>query len=362
MSESQELILLKYNDGGNLIINGPNLDGKMFLCEYMKDVSYEIHIKNLNMTENSTIKFDVIYNNQDRISNNYLNKVIINDKDSNSLKFNNKSTEINGSHYILQNIKINRKPNDIYEAFIQIVKINIDMEYDSDISIVRIKKITNNESFYDIDASYSEYYKNVGEITNDTEKNDRNEIDVSFAKVEETDDMAEFEKFVINLYEEEGILVDTSGNEDDDEPDHFVSKDANDFKIKNLIKDKNYYVEIYPIITHSSSVNNNNYTFNFNKYLKINQVKITTNESIDTTQKLSDNINFIKYKYENKGENELLTIDKNLIKIEKDEIDEINNFTLTIKTLNVFKYFEISFNDLSKIKEVILLGDKIKEE
>ena len=211
---SQELLFTS----GYININGSNdIKGKTFSCHYVPDgIDLKMRINNLTLSENSSINFKIVLNNQypsSDVSYQFITDASINNTIQPIMKFNNEENKkITTSHYILQEIIVNRNKLNDYEIWSKIIKIPIPYEYSEGVDIMDIKRLANRSSFYDI--SYANYYTNVGDIQQDAGYSDRDYVDISFSS-QVTEDITNFDKFIVNLYEQDGDLVDTSGNEDD---------------------------------------------------------------------------------------------------------------------------------------------------
>ena len=225
---SQELLFTS----GYININGSNdIKGKTFSCHYVPDnVDLKMRINNLSLSENSSINFKILFNNQypsSDVSYQFITDASINNTIKPIMKFNNEDENNIISHYILQDIIVNRNKLNDYEIWSKIIKIPIPNEYSQGVDIMDIKRLANGSSFYDI--SYANYYTNVGVIQQDEEKSDRDYVDISFS-TQVSEDITDFDEFIVNLYEKDGDLVDTSGNEDDQSSNTYSKNSETNFK------------------------------------------------------------------------------------------------------------------------------------
>jgi hypothetical protein len=350
---SQELLFTS----GYININGSNdIKGKTFSCHYVPDnVDLKMRINNLTLSENSSINFKILFNNQypspiSDVSYQFIRDASINNTIQPIMKFNNEGEKIITSHYILQEIIVNRNKLNDYEIWSKIIKIPIPNEYSEGVDIMDIKKLENNKSFYDI--SYANYYTNVGVIKQDEEKSDRNYVDISFSsQVTEDEDITNFENFIVNLYEQDGDLVDTSGNEDDPSS-NTINKTSNDFKISNLRPDISYNIEVHPVVNSS-----NHYDFKFQDFFRLKEMHVYTNTSMNS-ETVKGKISQIKYKYLPGDTNySSVNLMHGLHLLEQDTNNVyIHKFRIT--TPNIYKCFQIVLNDSTNITNIKLIGDK----
>ena len=348
---SQELLFTS----GYININGSNdIKGKTFSCHYVPDgIDLKMRINNLTLSENSSIIFKILLNNQypsSDVSYQFITDASINNTIQPIMKFNNEDEKITASHYILQEIIVNRNKLNEYEIWSKIIKIPIPNEYSQRVDVMDIKRLANGSSFYDI--SYVNYYTNVGVIQQDEEKSDRNYVDVSFSS-HVTEDITNFDKFIVNLYEEDGDLVDTSGNEDD-QSSNTINKAANDFKISNLRPDISYNIKVHPVVNTS-----NNYDFKFQDFFRLKEMDVYTDISMNS-ETVKNKISQINYKYLLEDTNySSVNLVHGLHLLEQSEINNeyIHKFRLT--TPNIYKYFQIILNESAhNITNIKLIGDK----
>lgn len=348
---SQELLF----SSGYININGSNnIKDKIFYCHYIPiNVDLKMRINNLSMSENSSIKFKILLNNQypsNDVSYQFITDALINETIQPSMKFNNKDENIIDSHYILQEIIINRNKSIDYNILSKIIKIPTPNEYTKGVNIMNIKRLTDDKSFYDI--NYANYYTNIGLIELDEEKNDRNCVDISFSS-EVEQEITDFDEFIVNLYEQDGDLVDTSGNENDPSSNTII-KTSNNFKIYNLILDKSYNIEVHPVVNSS-----NNYDFKFNDFFRLKEMHVYTDISLNT-EAVRNKISQIKYKYLPQDENySSVNLDHGLELFEQLGINNIYIHKFRITTSNIYKCFKIELNDVThNVTNIKLIGDK----
>lgn len=347
---SQELLFTS----GYININGSNdIKGKTFSCYYVPNgIDLKMRINNLTLSENSSINFKLILNNQypsSDVSYQFITDASINNTIQPIMKFNNEDEKITTSHYILQEIIVNRNKLNDYEIWSKIIKIPIPEEYSEGVDIMDIKRLANGSSFYDI--SYANYYTNVGIIRQDEEKSDRNYVDISFSS-QVAEDITNFDEFIVNLYEQDGDLVDTSGNEDDPSS-NTINKIANDFKISNLRQDINYNIEVHPVVN-----NPNNYDFKFNDFFRLKEMHVYTNISMNS-ETVKGKISQIKYKYL-PGDTiySSVNLDHGLHLLEQSVTNNVYIHKFRITTPNIYKCFKIVLNDSTNITNIKLIGDK----
>lgn len=344
---SQELLFTS----GYININGSNdIKGKTFSCHYVPDgIDLKMRINNLSLSENSSINFKILLNNQypspsSDVSYQFITNASINETIQPIMKFNNEDEKINTSHYILQEIIVNRNKLNDYEIWSKIIKIPIQDEYSQGVDIMDIKRLANGSSFYDI--SYANYYTNVGDIQQD---GDRNSVDISFSS-QVTEDITNFDEFIVNLYEQDGDLVDTSGNEDDPSSNTY-SKSGNNLKISNLRPDINYNIEVHPVVNSS-----NDYDFKFKDFFRLKEMHVYTDISMNS-QTVKSKISQIKYKYLPGDTNySSVNLVHGLHLLEQSEINNIHKFRIT--TPNIYKCFKIILNDSTNVTNLKLIGDK----
>jgi hypothetical protein len=352
---SQELLFTS----GYININGSNdIKGKTFSCHYVPDgEDLKMRINNLSLSENSSINFKILLNNQypspsSDVSYQFITNASINETIQPIMKFNNEDEKITTSHYILQEIIVNRNKLNDYEIWSKIIKIPIPNEYSQGVDIMDIKRLENGNSFYDI--SYANYYTNVGGIQEDPlYSDDRKCVDISFSS-QVTEDITDFETFIVNLYEQDGDLVDTSGNEDDPSS-NTISKTASDFKIFNLRPDINYNIEVHPVV---NSSNDYDYDFKFKDFFRLKEMHVYTDISMNS-QTVKSKISQIKYKY--LPEDEIyssVNLDHGLELFEQSVTNNIYIHKFRITTPNIYKCFQIVLNDSTNITNIKLIGDK----
>ena len=349
---SQELLFVS----GYININGSNnINGKTFSCYYVpNDVDLKMRINNLSLSENSSIHFKILLNNQypsssSDVSYQFITDALINNTIQPIMKFNNEDEKITTSHYILQEIIVNRNKGNEYEVWSKIIKIPIQDEYSQDVDIMDIKRLANNKQYYNI--NYANYYTNVGVIKQDEEKGDRNYVDISFSS-QVTEDITNFDEFIVNLYEKDGDLVDTSGNEDDPSS-NTISKTASDFKISNLRRDISYNIEVHPVINSS-----NNYDFKFKDFFRLKEIHVYTDISLNL-ESVKSKISQIKYKYLPEDDYSSVNLVHGLHLLEQLEIDNMYIHKFRITTSNIYKCFQIVLNDSEhNVTNIKLIGDK----
>jgi len=343
-------------NSGYININGSNdIKGKTFSCHYVPDnVDLKMRINDLTLSENSSINFKILFNNQypsSDVSYQFITDASINNTIQPIMKFNNEDEKIITSHYILQEIIVNRNKLNDYEIWSKIIKIPIPNEYSEGIDIMDIKRLANGNSFYDI--SYANYYTNIGVIQQDEEKSDRDYVDISFSShVTEDEDITNFDKFIVNLYEQDGDLVDTSGNEED-QSSNTINKTSNDFKIFNLRQDINYNIEVHPVVN-----NSNNYDFKFQDFFRLKEMHVYTDISMNS-ETVKGKISQIKYKYLPGDTNySSVNLVHGLHLLEQDTNNVlIHKFRIT--TPNIYKCFQIVLNDNAhNVTNIKLIGDK----
>lgn len=347
---SQELLFTS----GYININGSSdIRGKIFFCHYIPDgIDLKMKINNLSLSENSSINFNILLNNQypsSDVSYQFITDAFINNTIQPKMKFNNEDEKINTSHYILQEIIVNRNKLNDYEVWSKIIKIPISNQYTQGVDIMDIKRLVN-KSFYDI--CYSNYYTNIGVIQQDEEKSDRNYVDISFSS-QVAEDITNFDKFIVNLYEQDGDLVDTSGNEED-KSSNTINKTSNEFKIFNLRRDISYNIEVHPVVNSS-----NNYDFKFQDLFRLKEMHVYTDISMNS-ETVKSKIRQIKYKYLSENTNySSVNLEHGLHLLDQSVINNkyIHKFRLT--TPNIYKCFQIVLNDDEhNIKNIKLIGDK----
>lgn len=351
---SQELLF----NSGYININGSNdIKGKTFSCHYVPDnVDLKMRINNLSLSENSSINFKILFNNQypsSDVSYQFITDASINNTIQPIMKFNNEDEKITTSHYILQDIIVNRNKLNDYEIWSKIIKIPIPNEYSEGIDIMDIKRLANGSSFYDI--SYANYYTNVGVIQQDEEKRDRNYVDISFSsQVAADEDITNFDKFIVNLYEQDGDLVDTSGNEDDPSSNTIDKTSENIFKISNLRPDISYNIEVHPVVN-----NSNIYDFKFQDFFRLKEMHVYTDISLNS-ETVKNKISQIKYKYLPEDTNySSVNLGHGLELIQQSEINNVYIHKFRITTPNIYKCFQIVLNDRThNVTNIKLIGDK----
>lgn len=349
---SQELLFTS----GYININGSNdIKRKIFSCHYIPDgIDLKMRINNLTLSENSSINFKILFNNQypsSDVSYQFITDASINNTIQPIIKFNNEDEKITTSHYILQEIIVNRNKLNDYEILSKIIKIPIPDEYTQGVDIMDIKRLANGSSFYDI--SYANYYTNIGVIKEDEEKGDRYYVDISFSsQVTEDEDITNFDKFIVNLYEQNGDLVDTSGNEEDQSL-NTINKTANDFKISNLRRDISYNIEVHPVVNSS-----NNYDFKFKDFFRLKEMHVYTDDISMISETVKGKISQIKYKYLPEHTNySSVNLVHGLHLLEQDTNNVyIHKFRIT--TPNIYKCFQIVLNNSTNVTNIKLIGDK----
>lgn len=350
---------LVFNEENTIVITESNaLNDQIFSCDYIPEISnnddlLKLRINNLVLSENSSIEFKIVFNNQYPnmdISYQEIREVYVNGV-SRNIKYNNEDEAIELSHYILQSFIVERDSENEYEIFSRIIRLPIDSKFETinDINILAVKDIALNNntkySYYDISYN-SDYYKNTNEVQLDSNYNDRNKLDISINIPEKpiTDD--EFDNFIVNLYEGDGTLVDTSGNEDDET--EFVNKDSiQGFKFNNLILGKTYSVKLMPAKLNS----NNTYKFAFADFFRLKEIHIMSNDSIDKSIFKS-----IGYKTLNSTSNYSIIDIERGIKLLETDVTNIYKFQIT--TPNVYPYFRIVLQHGINVGKMELFGDR----
>ena len=357
MTERIENVLF---DENNFIVleNNVYLQKEIIYCDYMpknKNI-LKMKLNNFFIPENSTINFKILFNNQyphNDVSYQYITQTKINENQIN-MKFNDENDQITGSHYILQNFIVNRYDGNEYEVWSKILLIqNYDINiYNTNLDILSIKKLQNNKSFYDI--SYSAYYVNTSNLQSGV---DRKYVDISFSKHEE-EDIAEFDDFIVNLYEENGDLVDTSGNEEDISS-NTIPKTSNSFRINNLDINKEYIIKVYPVIhTTSNNISKETYKFNLSEFFRLKEIHIFTRNNTNTNNVKNA---IISIEYKNTENTEYSIIDKNNgIEVLNSNLNT-NHHKFQLTTPNIYKNFKIEINktyNVDNIESIKLIGDK----
>ena len=342
------------------------LNNKILSCNYLPDNSNNLTmiLDNFNLTEKSEINFDILFNNQypmidmsyQFIKYTYINGINV------SMKFNIIDLNINlkyKSHYIFQEFIINRIDATQYNIFSNVTKIPNNILNDNPvINILTVKNLLNKTGFY-YDIDYDNYYSNIGEIITDPQ-GDRKYVDISFSSQYEND-ITDFDKFIVNLYNKDGDLVDTSGNENDPS-NNTISKsgkleNGNNFRISDLILSLEYTLRIYPVIINTPSQPEKSFLFNLNDFFKLTEIKIITFDINNDNVNVSDIINFIGYKY--LPDNiEYSSVDLTQgVQLETTDYEH----KLLITTPNIYKCFKIEINEnyLNNIQSIKLIGPKI---
>lgn len=359
-----------FNNSNALSFNdSTNLNNNTYVCNYLPNnyTTLKLEIKSISLTKGSFIKFKIIFNNQypksiSDVSKNYISEVILNnEQEPIEIKYNDNNSMINSneSHYIIQDFILKRETNGNYLVLTKISKLalTLDSNLEPNVDILSIKKLANNKSYYDISYtdSYTDYYTNNGTQNAEDGYTDRDKMDVSLS-LQKEEDIADFDEFIVNLYNNSGHLIDTSGNEDDPSSNVYSKTDSSTKSFHNLIKDEIYTTKIYPVI------GNNEYVFNFSDFFRLKEIQIITNDIIESSN-VKDKIISIQYKYDSDNINTLVeysSIDNN------QGINILNTspsteHRLQITTPNIYKCFKIVFNEYfnrDKIKEVKLVGDK----
>ena len=347
-------------DGNSLNIDKETneLNDMILSCNYLPENSNKLTmiLNSFNLIKNSDIKFKILFNNQYPVDMSYqfIRETFING-DIIPMKFNIIDLNVqnqNKPHYILQEFIINRYDVTKYKIISKVTKIPNDILNDNEvIDILTVKNLANKTNFY-YDIVYDNYYSNIGGIITDVQ-GDREYVDISFSSKYEND-ISDFDNFIVNLYDGDDDLVDTSGNENDPSS-NTISKsgkleNGNNFRISNLSLDRNYTFKVYPVIN-TSSQSQKTFLFNFNDFFKLTEIQIITFDI--NNDNVTDIINFIGYKY--------LPDD-----IEYSSVDltqgvqlETNN-KLRITTPNIYKCFKIEINEnyLNNIQNIKLIGPK----
>lgn len=349
---TQELLFTS----GYIKINGSNdINGKVFFCNYVPDsVELKMRINNLSIPENSIKQFKIVLNNQypsSDISYQFITNALINETIQPKMKFNNEDEKITSSHYILQEIIVNRNKLNDYEIWSKIIKIPIPTEYTQGVDIMDIARLANGKSMYNI--NYDNYYTNVGVITRDEEKNDRNYVDISFS-TQVTEDIQDFDNFIVNLYEKNGDLVDTSGNEEDPSTNVYSKTSENNLKISNLRPDISYNIEVHPVVN-----NFNDYDFKFKDFFRLKEMHVYTNKNMNS-ETVKGKISQIKYKYLPQDTNySSVDLENGLKLLQQLEINNKFIYKFRITTPNIYKCFQIVLNDNEQnVTNIKLIGDK----
>lgn len=335
-------------------INGSNdIKNKIFYCNYVPNgVDLKMRINNLSLSENSEINFKILLNNQypsSDVSYQFITGATINNTTQPIMKFNNEGENITSSHHILQEIIVNRKKVNEYEIWSKIVKIPIPDEYTQGVDIMDITRLSNNKSFYNI--SYANYYTNVGDIQEEPGYSDRNYVDISFSS-QVTENITNFDEFIVNLYEQDGDLVDTSGNEEDQSSNTYSKNSENNFKIYNLRRDINYNIEVHPVVNSSD-----NYDFKFKDFFRLKEMHIYTNINMDS-ETVKSKISNIKYKYLPEDDYSSLNLGLGLQLLEQTYTNNIYINKFRITTPNIYKCFLIVLNNSTNVTNIKLIGDK----
>lgn len=340
---SDELLIVNKT----ITIDGSSeIDKKTYYCFYLpnNENPSSINLINLNIKENSNIKFKILINSQN-MDNDYISNAKINGNNC-TIKFNNEDVSKDTSKYILQEFILNRYSGNNYKIFSKILYFYTDeSEFDLNIDILTIKKKTSNLFYYDI--SYADYYINTGIKEN-------NKIDINYSN-NQTEDIAEFDNFIINLYNSSGDLIDTSGNENDTERERGVSKTIisnNNFNIQNLIEGEGYTISMHPVIESDKG-----YQLNFGDSFRLKEIQFFTNVSVSTNY-IKSNIEYINYKFLSSDEYSSINIENGVNEL----TSEINNvYKFQITTPNIYKYFKIKMKPEIReaITEIKIFGNKL---
>ena len=242
-----------FNNSNALSFNdSTNLNNNTYVCNYLPNNynTLKLEIKSISLTKGSFIKFKIIFNNQypksiSDVSKNYISEVILNNEQEPILiKYNDNNSSINSneSHYIIQDFILKRETNENgnYLVLTKISKLalTLDSNLEPNVDILSIKKLANNKSYYDI--SYANYYTNNGytdrdKVYDEDGYTDRHKMDVSLS-LQKDEDIADFDEFIVNLYNNSGHLIDTSGNEDDPSSNVYSKTDSSTKSFNNLLK------------------------------------------------------------------------------------------------------------------------------
>jgi hypothetical protein len=338
-----------FSDNGTITIlnNLDTLNEQTFVCNNSPENNIlNLYIKNEIMTPNSYITFKIILNNQyPNANSDYISTVYINDINI-DVKINDVNKSLTKSHYIIQEFIVKSNIVD-YTVLSKISKLANKYDItDEDAEILTVKKTNNiNYSYYDI--SYGNQYTNEAQPEMDTNEGDRNVIDISLARPNV--EITNFDKFIINLYDEDGDLLDTSGNENETDIDNVlddITTNVDLFQFHNLSKKKSYNVKIHPVIK------NNNYTFNFAYLLRLKEIHFITANTISSSD-VYKNIKNIQYKC--LVGNVYSSINVKELNLLSSSTDITHKFRLT--TSNMYSHFKIILNLDIEIKTIILIGD-----
>jgi len=356
-------------DGNSLNIDKETneLNDMILSCNYLPENSNKLTmlLNSFNLIEKSDIKFMILFNNQYPInpimdmSYQFITETFINGVNI-PMKFNINDMNVqnqNKPHYILQEYIINRYDLTKYNILSNVTKIPNDILNDNEvIDILTVKNLSNKTNFY-YDIVYDNYYSNIGGIITDVQ-GDREYVDISFSSQYEND-ISDFDNFIVNLYDDDDDLVDTSGNENDPSS-NTISKsgkleNGNNFRISNLNLNGNYSFKVYPVIN-TSSQSQKTFLFNFNDFFKLIEIQIITFDINNDNDNVSDIINFIGYKYL-PHDIEYSSVDLTQgVQLETTDYEH----KLRITTPNIYKCFKIEINEnyLNNIQNIKLIGPK----
>lgn len=338
------------------------LNESVILCDYVpSDVSLSLNIRNVEMVPSSTFFFKIILNGQ--YSREFISSILVNDDNSVLIKKNNLDNigDENKSQYIIQKIIVENSSENVKSILTKIERYKttnhpID-EDNSNLSLLTLQSISNdtkvafkiiNDIYYDITSSI-----NLKEGLSDRKQ-------FTISNVEELSKLDEFDEFIVNLYKDEELIEDTSGNENDTEEDNKIEiiNNENQIVFENLDSNENisYRIEVMPVL---NKQNDNSYYFNLKHFFTLKKIKIRTNGSLKTSAYIKEQILQIGYKYLDMKENYTFVDLENGIQILDANSDEQEHI-LQINTPGSFSSFKIqlssSFN-ANEFSNITLIGD-----
>jgi hypothetical protein len=324
----------------------------IFFCNdiYSTNAGLVLQFPNTVLPVNSVISMQFIFNNV-KIGANRA-KFIEEVRNGSGLlpsKWNNLDTPLTTSHFIKQTVEI--KYNSVLNRHECLHVIERFDEYQhplvSDISLVTIHSKAN-ENIYMLHEDYYEL-----SVSSD-QSNNRISVGWNIDQLMGKDlESSEFDRYVVNIYDEEGILEDTSGNETETNPSfHYTTTDAS---FSDWVVTVNGQVIERPIKVFKSyqKWNDDQYRFVFSDLPYKYRIKglVLQQENQGTIAKISN----FKYRYNSSSNVDVADTLKTYIHLQSsDMIQTQSMYTLNAPTLMSETLVTL---DREFIGKITLLGD-----
>lgn len=304
-------------------VNEINASRCVFYCNNLyTDASLTLQLNNINsLAKTDVVIMHFIFNSVHSKTNNYIRYVKNETNEPLLSLWNNLDPLLETSHYVKQKIKImfNISRNQ-FVALNQIERFDeLHEVWTEDSSIIDIQDTSDNVIYKPNDV--------ISQITTSMDGSIANKMNVNWQMENMiSNDEDAFDRYILNIYDEAGILEDTSGNENDDVHKYTTTNAS----FIDCLSSLNYTTKVYKVYAKQSPFNNNNaYQFFLStkqyriKSIQLKQSKVGTLAAIAQIQykELLSNANYSSL---------ILSNDVYLM-----QTQVINNVTVTTYLLNV---------------------------